>query len=365
MLIWEVVFWLILALILYSTGFFESGMNMHQIEFSSPKAFALLFILPLFQFYFIKQLKNNNQKVAIIPENIQKLMLSPISPFTLFFNYFFIRNTLVCLILTLAGPVYGTRKANGISSKSELVVCLDVSNSMNTKDISGESRIDVAKRSMNELINQLKGEKIGVAVFAGRAFVQLPLTGDYASAKLFIDEISTDMFSNQGTNIKEAIDLSVSMFSESQTGKTILLVTDGENHSENPDEILDQLKSKEIKLCVLGIGTRNGGPIPIQADQSEFGYKKDAKGKIIISRINPEFIHSIANKSDGISQITDNPFPDLRNLTNQINRKKGIDVSENPIDISAEHYQKPLFIAIINWLLWLLLPSLIKKKSHD
>ena len=354
-LIWEILFWASTILFLYLIGYLDHSAFGEQIGFKNPENFFLLFFLfPLLGLYIYNNIKTNDLANSASPA-VQKFILQPVSSLQNFLKYFFYRNAIVCLIFAMAQPVFGTKKVSGIVENLELVVCLDVSNSMNTKDISKDiTRLEIAKRALNELVNNLHGEKVGVAIFAGGAYVQLPLTRDYAAAKMFINEIETDIISNQGTNIDAALRTSIAMFSKEKTTKGIILVTDGENHEKDPTEVFNELKEGNIKLSVLGIGTIQGGPILINPKRPELGYKKTASGKIVISKVNPTFIQSIATKSGGISMVSSSPFPNLSDLLTQINQMKRTKVQDLEIDIQENRYQIPLFAGLLFWCLFLL-----------
>lgn len=353
-LVWEFLFWLFTGMLLFLIGYLNPATTGEQVGFKEPQTFWLLALLiPVLGIYFYNLYKTNHLAETANP-SVRKFILQPVSSFNSFLKYFFYRNAFVFLIFAMAQPIFGTKKVSGTTESLELVICLDISNSMNTKDISKDlTRLQISKRAITELVNNLHGEKIGIAVFAGGAFIQLPLTSDYSSAKLFIHEIETDMLSNQGTNISAALSTSISMFSKEKTSKGIILVTDGENHEENPDEILQEIKSKNIQLSVLGIGTIQGGPVPINPDRPELGYKKTASGITVMSKVNPELIQSIASKSGGSATLSSDPFPNLTVLLTQINQMKRTKVQDLEFDIKENRYQIPLFASVIFWCLFL------------
>lgn len=365
-LIWEFIFWIFTGLFLFLVGYLDSSLTGEQLGFKNPELFWLLLLLfplsglYLFNIFSINQLANSAHP------SVQKFILQPVSSLSSFLNFFFFRNAIVCLIFAMAQPVFGTKKVSGTIESLELVVCLDVSNSMNTKDISKElTRLQVAKRALNELVNKLHGEKLGIAVFAGSAYVQLPLTADYIAAKMFINEIESDMVSNQGTNIADALATSVAMFSPEKTTKGIILVTDGENHEEDPTLILKEIKDNNLQLSVLGIGTNQGGPVPINPNRPELGYKTTASGKTVISKVDPAFISSIASKSGGSATVSSDPFPDLSELLTQINQMKRSKVQDLEFDILENRYQIPLFASLIFWSLFLVsLKGFFKGKTE-
>jgi Ca-activated chloride channel family protein len=172
------------------------------------------------------------------------------------------------------------------------------------------SRLQAAKNGINQLVNQLHGDRIGLLVFAGNAYPQLALTNDYGAAKAFINEVSTDMISNQGTHIPKALELAMRSFSDEPLPKVILLISDGENHEGELEPIIEQITEAGIILHTVGIGSNRGGPIPL----SEGGFRKDNEGNVIVSRPNPELIKTIAQQSKGNYIMETKAFPNFKPL---------------------------------------------------
>jgi Ca-activated chloride channel family protein len=328
---------------------------MDHLVFKYPNVFWLnLVLLPLGSLFFKKLLKINKIAEGIQPR-LQHYFLLPISNFQTFIRFFFFRNAIVFLIIALAIPVYGNKKVQGSADTSELVVAIDVSNSMNTRDIDQNmSRLEISKRALIQLVNNLHGERLGIVVFAGGSYVQLPLTNDYYAAKMFINEIQTNMISNQGTNIAQALSTSVGMFSKLNATKGIIIVTDGENHEENPNEVLNRIIKNKIQLCVLGLGTESGGLVPNHPTRPELGYKTDEYGQSIVSKVNGKFIHEIASKAKGYSMVSSSLFPNLTELLTQINRMKRTKVDGLEFNVKETKYQLPLFLALLFYMLYII-----------
>jgi Ca-activated chloride channel family protein len=267
-LIWEFIFWITFFGFLLMMGYFSHSNVGTQMGFKNEDAlpyFLLMLPLNLVFLWFISW--KNKRFNALGNSHIQSVMLSPISSFQAFLKFFFFRNAVAFIILAMAQPVFGSKKVTGTIESLELIVALDISTSMNVKDIDDKvSRLGIAKRAMVQLINNLHGEKLGVVVFAGDAFAQLPLTMDYDAAKMFVGEIETGMISNQGTNIASALQVAQKMFTKTKASKAIILISDAEDHEGGIDVFLNQLKEKEIELSVLGLGTANGGLIPNNPD---------------------------------------------------------------------------------------------------
>lgn len=351
-IIWEVLFWVLYFGLVYILGFFN-GENSHEIlMYKHPKRFMwLLFLIPAF-IAIIIYIKKTNERASGLNSRVREAYLQPISNGYTVFKFIMFRNVIVFLVFAFAQPVFGKKKADATIENLELVVCLDVSNSMNTRDISKDiSRLEIAKRAMIQLVNNLQGERIGICLFANNAYVQLPITKDYGAAKLFINEIETDLIPNQGTNVKEALEVSMDMFSKARTAKGIIMVTDGENHEESPNKILKKIKNSPVQLSVLGIGTAKGGLVPKNPRRPEFGYKKTATGRSVVSKLDKSFIKKIASKGGGKASISSDEFPDLSALLTQINRMKRTKIDNFEFDISTERYQIPLMLALLSLLI--------------
>jgi Ca-activated chloride channel family protein len=338
-----------------SLGYFTSATSTEHLLYKYPQRLQfLLLIIPIAGMFVYNSWRNN--KVAHgLPVRVKESYLQPVSTNFSFIKYAFFRTAFAFLVLALAQPVFGKRKAPGTVEKLELVVCLDVSNSMNTRDISKElSRLEISKRAMIQMVNNLHGEKIGICLFANNAFVQLPVTRDYGAAKMFINDIETSMISSQGTNIDAALKVSLEMFSKERTAKGIIMVTDGENHEVDPSEVLEQIKESDVQLSVLGIGTKKGGLVPKNPKRPELGYKTTATGKSVHSKLDEQFIKKIASKGGGKASISSSEFPDLSALLTQINHMKRTKIDNLEFDIKQERYQVPLVFALVFWLAYLL-----------
>ncbi len=352
--VWELIFWILVLGLLLIFGIIDGSSIGDHIAFRYTNVLWLnLLIIPVLAGY-LRTIHQRNQFSSSVSSSIQPYIFAPVSSFHSFMKYFLFRNALICLIFAMAQPIYGNKKVAGTAESLELVIALDVSNSMNTRDIDKNlSRLDIAKRAMNQLVNNLHGEKLGISVFAGGCYVQLPLTSDYYAAKMFINEIETNMISRQGTNIAQALETSANMFSEAKTTKGIILVTDGENHEENPDPVLQQIAEKNIQLCVLGIGTEQGGLVPNNPKRPELGYKQAANGSRILSKVNRHLIDELASKAHGYSMISSDPFPNLTDLLNRVNHMERTKVDDIEFNVKENRYRIPLFCSFIFWIFFI------------
>lgn len=322
---WELVFWSAFILVHNALGWWseENLTGGNLLRYQHPKMlYGFFLLLPLIVIFVSniawrnKVLKNN------FASHLIPLQFKSFSTLNTFIKFFFFRNGFAFLILALANPQFGTKKVEGKAKSMEIIVALDISSSMKVLDMSQkQSRLESTKRGLIQLINQLHGDRIGIVVFAGEAYPQLALTSDYAAAKLFVDEISTDMITNQGTNIPAAIDLAIRSFSKAKTTKVTLLLTDGENHMGNLKASIQRAKEKGIVVNAVGIGTEKGGPIPMRNG----GCMKNNFGKIVISKMNPNLVRKIAQLGGGNFAIEHSAFPNFKPLLNNVeNLDKGM-----------------------------------------
>jgi Ca-activated chloride channel homolog len=324
-----------------------------NLTFKEPKYLYLLIILPLIHTIYIVQAVNRNKVIARFSPSLKETIFKPVSSMTYFWKSFFIRHVFFFLILTLAFPFFGDKKMKVSTKNMELVVALDISNSMNARDIErNSSRLEISKRAIIQLINNLRGEKLGISVFAGNAYVQLPITSDYNAAKMFVNDIESSMLSLQGTNIQAALKTSLDMYSKKKVNKGLILITDGENHEDYPEEQLDVLISNDINLCVVGIGTQKGGLVPVNPNRLEFGYKADEFGSPILSKVNRDFLNRIAKDAGGYLMLTEDPFPDLTQLLTHINTIKRTRTGEISLFVKQSLYPWTLAFALVSWILF-------------
>ena len=204
---------------------------------------------------------------------------------------------LLLLILIIARPQVGSRIATNKEREGiETIIALDISNSMLAEDVA-PSRLEKSKLLVENLMNKFSEDKIGLIVFAGDAFVQLPITSDYVSAKMFLDNINPSLIGTQGTDIGKALQLSMNSFTpNSKVGKAIILITDGEDNEGGAEEMAKQAQSKGIRVFILGVGSTEGATIPMP-DGSEL---KKSNGEVVKTRLNEEMCKQIAIAGHGV-----------------------------------------------------------------
>ena len=203
------------------------------------------------------------------------------------------------LCIALANPKIGTELKSINREGVDIVFAIDVSKSMLAEDVA-PNRLTRSKRIISEIINSLSSDRVGIVAYAAQAIPQVPLTTDFASVKNFLQIIDTDMLSSQGTSIDSALNLSVNFFDQnSDTNRVLILISDGEDHDDIPDSIIELISENNINLITIGIGQEAGTTIPIKIDGTVDSYKKDINGDVVITKRNSDFLLKIASSSKG------------------------------------------------------------------
>ena len=268
---------------------------------------------------------------------------------------------LAFFILGIAGPQFGTKLLETKRKGIEIMIALDVSNSMMAQDIQ-PSRLERAKQSISSLVDRLRNDKIGVIVFAGEAFTQLPITTDYVSAKMFLSTISPKIISVQGTAIGAAINLAAKSFSpETKSGKAIIIITDGENHEDDAvGAATTAATEKGINVYTVGIGLREGAPIPVIADNGQKTFLKDEQGNVVISKLDEVLLQKIAAAGKGIYVRATNTEAGLNTIFDEINKLNKATFEAKTYADYADQFQWPMALALVLLLLELII---IERKS--
>ncbi len=205
-----------------------------------------------------------------------------------------------CLSLALVNPKIGTKLETVRSQGVDIVFAVDVSKSMLAEDIA-PNRLEKSKQLVAQIINNLASDRVGIIAYAGKAFPQLPITTDYASAKMFLQNMNTDMLSSQGTAIREAIQLAKTYYDdEEQTNRVLIIISDGEDHEGEVVDIAEEAKEEGIRILTIGVGDVKGGPIPIKRNGVVLNYKKDSNGETVITRLDEGTLREIAQETDGV-----------------------------------------------------------------
>ena len=252
---------------------------------------------------------------------------------------------LVLLIFAAARPQFGQKEQTIKRQGIEVMVALDISNSMLAEDVA-PSRLDRAKQMLSKLIDKMSEDKIGLVVFAGEAYTQLPITCDYVSAKMFLSTISPSLIQTQGTAIGSAIHTAMRSFGseQSEAGRAIILITDGENHEDDAVEAAKHAKEAGIHLYVIGIGTSQGAPIPVPGTNN---YIKDRSGQVVVTKLNEQMAKDIAQAGNGAYIHCDNTNTVMRALQQEIDHLATADIETTVYTDYNEQYQSFALLALL------------------
>jgi len=266
-------------------------------------------------------------------------------------KFIFIIIALTGIIFAMAGPQFGSKLEEVKRKGVEIVIALDVSNSMMAEDIQ-PNRLERAKQAISKLVDRLSNDKIGLIVFAGDAYTQIPITTDYASAKMFLSSITTEIVPKQGTAIGSAINLGMKSFSPSdELNKALIIITDGENHEDDAVEAAKKATGKGIIVHTLGIGLPKGSPIPVKGKYGQQNFKKDSKGNIVISKLNEIMLRKIASAGNGIYIRATNTRLGLNSLLDEINKMEKEEIESKVYSEYDEQFQ--YIIGIVLFFLFL------------
>jgi Ca-activated chloride channel family protein len=260
----------------------------------------LLFILPVVVVLFLYNLYWKRKKQREFGDIDIIRRLSPDrSVFKPVLKFIILLLLLVALIIGLVNPKIGTKVETVKREGIDIVFAMDVSKSMLCEDVA-PSRLEKSKQIVSQIINQLGSDRIGIVAYAGSAFPVLPITTDYGVAKMFLQSMGPGLVSSQGTSLNEAIELSGTYFDEkSKTSKLMIMISDGEDHSEGAEAAAEEAKKMGMKIVTIGLGTENGGTIPLKKNGIVESYQRDNAGEVVVTKLNPNSLMSIAKITGG------------------------------------------------------------------
>lgn len=271
--------------------------------------------------------------------NVSKTL--PIIKFTLY------ALAMVSLLIGLANLQFGTKVEEVKREGIDLMIALDVSNSMLAEDLS-PNRLERSKRAIFQLIQKLHNDRLGIIVFAGDAYVQLPITTDYSSAKLFLETIGTDIVPTQGTSIGAAINLAMESFDfENGTSKSIIVITDGENHEDDAKEAASEASAKDVLVHTIGMGSEKGGPIPVYKNGAQIDFRKDNQGNTVVTKLNETMLKEIAAAGNGSYVRASNANAGLGIIMEEIDKMEKKEFGSKSFKDYEDRFQIFLIIALI------------------
>ncbi len=251
-------------------------------------------------------------------------------------------------VLAAVNPQIGSKIEKVQRKGIDVVVALDVSNSMLAEDIK-PSRLEASKLAISRLIERLQGDRIGIIVFAGKAYTQLPITTDYSAARMFLSTINTDIVPTQGTAIGEAISMAETAFkTDDDHNKAIIVITDGENHEDDAVNVAKAAAEKGIHIYTIGMGLADGGPIPVYNSQGkQSGFKKDRQGNTVITRLNEKMLADIAEAGNGVYVRANNTRAGVNMIFDEINKLEKSEIEARMFSDYEDRFQIFLVIALV------------------
>ena len=317
-----------------------------MFRFANPDFLYLFFLLPVLVAVFLYYNHRRRQNIRKYgdPALLQELMptVSKYRPDVKFWLTF---SALALTIFMLARPQFGSKMETVKRSGVEAVIALDISNSMLAEDVT-PSRLEKAKKLISRLVDTFNNDKVGMIVFAGEAFTQLPITSDYVSAKMFLESISPSLITTQGTDIGAAIRLAMKSFTPNDgVGRAIVVITDGENHEGGAIEAAKEAAEKNMQVFILGIGSPDGSPIPEERGSNHF--RKDKDGNVIVTRLNEQMCQEIAKAGNGVYIRVDNSNSAEKILNEQIAKLAKADVESQVFTDFDEQFQALAWLVLI------------------
>lgn len=314
-----------------------------MFRFANPEMLYLLALIPVLVIFYVVATRTKRRRLERFgqPETIAQLMPEA-SPGRLRTKFTIYLIALGLIIVGLSRPQYGAKLKEVNKEGIELMVAVDVSNSMLAKDFE-PTRLERTKFAITRLLEGLRQDQIGLIVFAGDAYVQLPITGDYVAARNFVSQISTDMVSKQGTALGAAINLAQNSFSsQSEGSRALIIISDGENHEDDAITAAKAAAEKGIRIYTIGIGTPEGAPIEINGE-----FIKDENGEMVVTKLNEKMLEEIALTTGGAYIRSNNQSIGLQEIIDKVNEVEKKKFSTMMFESYNEQYQYFIAAALI------------------
>ena len=261
-------------------------------------------------------------------------------------KFIIISFALLMLVISLVNPKIGTELKTVKREGVDIVFAIDVSKSMLAEDIA-PNRIIKSKRIVSELFNNLGSDRVGIIAYASTAIPVLPITTDFSSARMFLESLNTDMLSSQGTSIAEAINLSKNYFNdENQTNRVLCVISDGEDHEIQNNNLSDIAKEAGITIISIGVGSTNGAPIPIKENDIVKSYKKDDKGEVVITKLNENILKDMATQTGGIYFKGDNTNSVVSSIVDELKEMDKQEFESKQFVSFKDQFQWFLFVGL-------------------
>ncbi len=315
-----------------------------MFRFAEPIYLWLLLLIPVLAVLRLQLLRSHRRKLRKFGDRDLLRQLSPgVSRYRPLLKFLLQLSALALLIVILARPQMGMKLSTDKREGIETIIALDISNSMLAEDVS-PSRLAKSKLMVENLVDHFSKDKIGLIVFAGDAFVQLPITSDYVSAKMFLQDIDPSLIASQGTDIGGAINLAMHSFTQdTSTGKAIVVITDGEDHEGDAEEMAKAAQKQGINVFILGIGSTAGAPIP----QSDGGYMKDKDGQTVMTALNEKMCKDIAEAGKGTYIHVDNSSIAEEQLDSELSKLQSGEISTVVYSDYDEQFQAVAILVLL------------------
>jgi Ca-activated chloride channel homolog len=316
-----------------------------MFRFAHPEYLFLLLLIPLLLGVFIYTTIQKRRNIVKFgnPDLLAQLMpnVSKIRPQV---KFYFQLTAVFLLAIVLAQPQFGEKVEKEKRKGIEVMVALDVSNSMLAQDVL-PSRLENAKQVLSKLVDDMNDDKVGLVVFAGDAYTQLPITVDYVSAKMFLSSISPQLVPRQGTAIGSALDLAIKSFgTKSNVGRSIILITDGENHEDDAVGAAKLAAENNIIVNVVGMGKSDGAPIPVPGTMS---FWKDKDGNVVVSKLNEQMCKEIAIAGKGVYVHADNSNSAYRVINKELDKLAKSEIKSSVFSEYNEQFQSFALFALL------------------
>ena len=339
------------------------------MRFANPEYLYLLLLLPVIALLFFYSIYRRNKDIRSYGDpQLLKALIPSYASLRNHLTFWLALTAVMLMVFVLARPQFGAKKETVTTRGVEVVVALDISNSMLADDIT-PNRLEKAKRLISRIINKSSENKVALIVFAGDAFVQLPITNDFISAKMFLESITPRLIERQGTDIASAINLATKSFTPNEkVGKAIVIITDGENHEGGAEEAARLAAEKGMNVFVLGIGTEKGGRIPLSGKND---FLRDSDGYVVVTKLNEEMARSIAEAGKGVYITVDNTNNAQTVIDNELDKLAKDDIKTEMYTKYREQFMVIAALAFIVLVIEIILNtildsiSLSRRKKND
>lgn len=315
-----------------------------MFRFENPAFLYLLIIIPVIIVMRLLEMRKRKLKLKKFGDlSLLKQLMPDVSSSRKSLKFWLMVAALALLIVMLARPQMGTKISQEKRKGIEVIISLDISNSMRAEDVV-PSRLDKSKMLVENMVDNFTNDKVGLVVFAGDAFIQLPITSDYVSAKMFLQNTDPSLIATQGTDLAGAIELSSKSFTQQdKVGRAILIITDGEDHEGGAIETAEKARKNGIRVFVLGVGSTKGSPVP----DGNGGYMKDNSGQEVISALNEEMCKQVAQAGGGAYIHVDNTSLAQRQLNDELTKLQKGDISSVVYSEYDEQFQAVGILVLI------------------